>query len=271
MDKFTRFQKICIALITVSVVFTFITKGSARIVTKLVYDPLVMLKYSLIDAPIRTVKDWIDDFNALWQVHMENEQLREAISQYPMDEAKYETQSRELSELKNLMDVNKEYHKIYASIINHNPENWNNIVTINVGSNEGVKEDQAVVSESGMVGKVISVSNMTSKVRLLTSQDQLSKVAVKILSENTYYEGILEEYNLESGSFVIRLFSNVEDIKIGEMVVTSGSGGVFPNGLLIGVVNEIVELPNEIGRMVYVTPAANFNSFSYVAVVSEVE
>ena len=64
-----------------------------------------------------------------------------------------------------------------------------------------------------MIGKVIDVGQLTSKVRLLTSQDQLSKVSVKIsIDENKAVEAILEEYNLEKNSYVVRLFSETDEI-----------------------------------------------------------
>lgn len=128
----------------------------------------------------------------------------------------------------------------------------------------------AVISGNGLIGKVIDVGQLTSKVRLLTSQDQLSKVSVKIsIDENKAVEAILEEYNLEKNSYVVRLFSETDEIGVDMDVVTSGSGGVFPKGVLVGKVNEIVELQNEIGKIVYVTPAVDFNAFNYVAVINK--
>ena len=76
MSRFTRFQKIMLALITVCLAFAIATSGRSNIVLDLVYDPLIMLKYSLIDAPIETISNWYKDFNSLWSVKEENDRLR---------------------------------------------------------------------------------------------------------------------------------------------------------------------------------------------------
>ncbi len=270
MSRFTRFQKIMLALIAVCLAFAIFTNGRTNVVTNLVYDPLTMLKYSLIERPIETIRDWLEDFNSLWSVKEENDRLRYELSMQEQYSALLEEKTRALEELEKQLDVYRTYGKVYANIVSRNPETWNNVITIDAGNNKGILKDMAVISGEGLIGKVIDVGEMTSKVRLLTSQDQLSKVSVKIsIDETKAIDAILEEYNLEKNSYVVRLFSDADEINVGMKVITSGSGGVFPNGILVGEVNEIVELQNEIGRIVYVTPAVDFDSFSYVAVINK--
>ena len=271
MSRFTRLQKIILACIMVSIILGFVSRGKSNIVTDLSYDALTMLKYSVIDYPIETAKDWVRDFNQLWSVNEENDQLRYELSQLPQKDVMLDEQTRQINELNELigMITDAQYSKIYAKIVNRNPETWNNIITLNQGRNHGVKENMAVISSKGLIGKIIEVGELTSKVRLLTSQDQLSKVTVKIaVDKEKAVDAFLQEYDLEKNSYVVRLYGSSNDILVGNQVITSGSGGVFPNGLLVGEVNEVVELKNEIGKLVYVTPAADFNSFEYVAIVN---
>ena len=270
MSRFTRFQKIMLALITVCLAFAIATSGRSNIVLDLVYDPLIMLKYSLIDAPIETISNWYKDFNSLWSVKEENDRLRYELSMQEQYSAMLDEKTRALNELETQLNVYQNFEKVYANVINRNPETWNNVITVDVGATDGILKDIAVISGNGLIGKVIDVGQLTSKVRLLTSQDQLSKVSVKIsIDENKAVEAILEEYNLEKNSYVVRLFSETDEIGVDMDVVTSGSGGVFPKGVLVGKVNEIVELQNEIGKIVYVTPAVDFNAFNYVAVINK--
>lgn len=272
MSKFTRFQKIMLGCIICSLTFAILTKGKTGLLTSMSYDPFVMLKYSVIDYPIETMRNWFSDFNELWNVKEENDQLRYELAMQKQNSALIEELKRENNELKELMQFGQtnDYEKIYAKIVNHNPEIWNNQITINVGENDHIKEDMAVVSSKGLIGKVIEVNAFTSKVRLLTSQDQLSKVAVKVaIDENKAISGYLEQYDLQKNSFMVRMFSDANEIDIGMQVLTSGVGGVFPNGILVGEVNEIVELRNEKGKIVYLTPAADFSAFEYVAVINQ--
>lgn len=273
MSRFTRFQKILLGITAGLLFFVMLSSQKPSPLSSAVYDAMIMLKYSVIDYPIETAVEWIDDFNSLWSVHEENEHLRYLLSQQKMNNAQLEEEIRKNKELTDLMNqkMEIEYEKVYARIVNRSAETWNNQITINVGEQDGIALNMAVVSSKGLIGKVIEVGPLTSKVRLLTSQDQLSKVAVKIaVNEEIAIEGYLEEYDLDKNSFKVRLFSDADEVENEMDVITSGVGGVFPSGILVGSVNEIVELKNEKGKIIYVTPAASFSSFEYVAVINEV-
>ena len=274
MFKFTRLQNILLIVISILLVFTIFTSGKGSTLKSLVYDPIVMLKYSLFEYPIETITNWVDDYNHLWEVKNENDELRKQLALNGQYSAKIEALQKELNEKNELMGfkVNSKYQKVYASIINRNPEIYNNQITINVGSNDGVKLDNAVVSSKGLIGKIFEVYENTSRVRFLTSQDLLSKVSVQIHTSDTEsIHGYLEQYDLELGCYIVRLFTNTDDIKVDQSVTTSGVGGVFPSGLFVGKIYQIQELVNENGRILYVNPAADFSSFEYVAVLSEVK
>lgn len=274
MSKFTRLQKILLGIIAILLAFTIFTNGKGSTIKGIVYDPIVMLKYSFIERPIEMLTHWIDQFTTLRYVQQENDYLREELSKMEQYSAKLESQAKEIEELKGLMDfkVSSRYEKVYAQIINRNPEVYNNQITINVGSKDGVQLDNAVISSTGLIGKIIEVSDHTSRVRLLTSQDQLSKVSVQIhVSDSKSIHGYLEEYDLKQECYVVRLFSNTDDIKVDQHVTTSGVGGVFPSGLYVGKVSQVQELLNENGRILYVSPAADFSSFENVAVLCEVK
>lgn len=274
MSKFTRVQKLLLGLIALLLVFAIFTNGKGSRIKSIVYDPVMMLKYSILDYPVETIRNWINDFNELWQVKEENDWLRQRAAESEQVSAQNENLKRENEELKNIigLEVAAQYEKVYARIIGRNPEVYNNQITINVGSKDGVALDNAVVSAYGLIGKVIEVNEHTSRVRLLTSQDQLSKVSVQIhVSESEVINGFLEQYDLERGAFIVRLFSNTDQIKADQSVTTSGAGGVFPSGIYVGKIAQIEELKNENGRILYVSPAADFSGFEYVAVLCEVQ
>jgi len=274
MIKFTRIQKIMLGIIACLLAFTILTNGKGSTIKGLVYDPVVMLKYSIFEYPVQTVKNWMEDLDNLWSVYEENKWLRQELSKVDQKDALIESYQKEIAELKGLMGqtVDKKFQKKYATIINRNPETYSNQITLNIGTKDGVSLDNAVISNSGLIGKIIEVNENTSRVRLLTSQDQLSKVSVQIhVNENESIQGYLEQYDFKKGAFVVRLFTNTDVVKVDQNVTTSGAGGVFPNGLFIGKVLMIDELLNENGRILYVTPAADFSSFQYVAVMCEAQ
>lgn len=273
MSRFTRFQKIVIGCITFFVISGFIAKGiqSKGGMADLGYDAISMIRYGLIENPIRTAQEWIQDFTDLWSAHEENDALRYQISQQPLYEAQLEESKRQVKELKELLGMQESmssFTSIAAEVIVRDADAWDNQFTINQGEDDGMEKDMIVLSSKGVVGKISEVSKLTSKVKLLTSEDRQNNVAVKVsISESEASEGILQSYDVNRGRFVIHVFDGNNNIKEDMQVVTSGKGGVYPSGLLIGTVDTIEELSNSIGKTIYVKPAADFQNFDYVLVI----
>lgn len=277
MSRFTRFQKIVISCITFFVLSGFIAKGiqSKGGMADLGYDAISMLRYGLIENPIRTAQGWIQDFTDLWSVHEENDALRYQLSQQPLYEASLDESKRQIQELKELLGMQESMSQFVttaAEVVVRDADAWDNQFTINQGEDDGMKKDMIVLSSKGVVGKIFDVSKLTSKVKLLTSEDRQNNVAVKVsISDSEASEGILQNYDASRGRFVIHVFDGNNKIKEDMQVVTSGKGGVYPSGLLIGTVDTIEELSNSIGKTIYVKPSADFQNFDHVLVIKEVE
>ncbi len=276
MSKLTRFQKIAVVSILILILFgsvirilpntTLYNSGS---------DVFTILRYTFIDNPARTLKGWIQDFSHLWAVHDENEQLKITLAKQPQYEAQLQEEQRKVKEYEELLGLRstlQQYEQVFASVILRDQDMWNNIVTINKGNRDGIQKDMAVMSSKGMIGKVYEVSEFTSKVKLLTSEDRVSSVSVKIaLNDGSISEGVLQRYDVEKNSFIIHIFAGTDEIEKGMQVVTSGNGGVYPSGLLIGTVSSVESFDNQVGKSVYVNPAADFHDFQTVMVVNRSE
>lgn len=273
MSKFTRFQKIVIGVITFFMISGFVAKGiqAKGGMADLGYDAITMLRYGLIEHPIHTLQNWMQDFADLWSAKEENDVLRHQLSQQPLYEAKLSESQRQVNELKELLDMKgnmSNFETIAADVVARDADSWDNQLTIDVGSNDGMEVNMVVLSSKGVIGKISDVSTFTSKVKLLTSEDRQNNLAVKVsISESESSEGILQSYDAAKGNFVIHVFDGNNDIKEDMQIVTSGKGGVYPSGLLIGTVNTIEELGNSIGRTIYVKPAADFQNFDNVLII----
>lgn len=273
MSRFTRAQKIVIGCITFFILLGFVTKGiqNKSSISDLGYDSFSMLRYGLFEKPFHTVQNWLDDFANLWSVKEENDALRFQLSQQPLYEAQLNEAQRESKELKSLLgmkDNMKDYAMVAANVIGRDSDSWNNQFTIDLGSDQGIEKDMIVLSGKGIVGKISDVSKFTSKVKLLTSEDRQNNVAVKVsVSDEESSEGILQSYDAQKGAFVIHVFDGNNNIKEDMQVVTSGKGGIYPSGLLIGTIDKIEELSNSIGKTIYVKPSADFQNFDYVLVI----
>ncbi len=180
---------------------------------------------------------------------------------------------REIKDLKKLLDLKStlsSFAIIYATTIYRNVDYFNEVITIDKGESSGVRPDMAVVTSSGLVGKVEKVTPTSSEVRLLTTSKGM-QISVSILSqENTYY-GILSSYDYSKNSFYITGIPASSPIDEGSTVTTSGLGGVFPSGLFIGTVTNTVNDSYGITKTIEVKSEANFNDLKYVAILQKEE
>ena len=274
MSKLNRFQKIILGVIAFFVMIGILLRSmSGSVTSNIGYDVVTMLKYALIDYPTETVKNLFSDFANLWSVNEENDRLRYELSKNPSYKAKYVNEKQKNAELEEALGIKTSddtYKRTWAKVILRDQATWNNEITIDKGSKEGIKAGMAVESTNGMVGKIKSVSAHTSVVKLLTSEDKLNSASIKILlDEKKSSLGVLQSYDVKRGCYIVLLFDDSSEIKKGMQGVTSGKGGGYPSGLLIGTVDSVQALSNQTGQTIYVRPIDDFQTFSIVSVIVE--
>lgn len=276
MQKLTLTQRILIVAITAMVsltVFLNILKFQSPLdhLNATGYDVFTLLRYTLIEKPITSIGDFTKDFATLWQTRQENEALRTKIELLAIYQAKLQEAYRQIEALKALTGIKLAadgYTLVNATVIYRPYDAFNNTLSLNVGTKEGIAIDDAVISSKGLLGKVEAVFADRSVVRLLTTENANNKVTVKIqLGAAQVAEAIMERYDVDKEAFVVRLMTTGYAVTSGMTVITSGLGGVFPAGILVGYVKEVVELENAVGMTIYVVPSADFKAFDYVAVV----
>ena len=274
--KLNRIQKLLLGMIAFSLSFSLLLNvvgamGPLSMINREGYGFFSMLQYTMIDYPVHSIKESLSIFTRMWQLEKENEILRAQIEGLAASQALMDEQQRQISELKQLIglkSVISDYDVIPATILSRSAETWNNVIVIDVGSSDGVEENYAIISVKGLIGRVQSVSEHTSIVKLITVGDGSNKVSVKIeIGNGIMADAILERYDYNEQAFVVKLLDSNNTVTENMQVVTSGMGGVFPSGLLVGRICRVEELSNAIGVNVYVTPAADFQELKYIYVV----
>lgn len=170
---------------------------------------------------------------------------------------------KETLELNNTLN---ESNKTNAIIINRDLSYWHDTITLNKGSNYGIEVGDAVVVNSGLIGKIISVSNYNSVARLLTSEVG-NKLSVKVETEEEYAYGLLTSYEEKSNIYHLEGISETVNINIGSVVTTTGIGDNYPSGIVIGKVKNITTDSYDLAKLIEVTPSVNFNSLSIVTIL----
>ncbi len=176
----------------------------------------------------------------------------------------------EIQELKETLELNKtltEYEPINATILSRNKSYWFNTITIDKGKKSGIEPNMAVVTKSGLIGKITKVSNYSSEVKLITSNDSNFKVSVAIKTSNDENYAVLDGYDKKNNQIKVTGIDKTANINVGDTVLTSGLGEMFPAGIYVGEVSEIKNDKYNLSKIVYIKTQQNFNKIHYVTVL----
>lgn len=150
---------------------------------------------------------------------------------------------------------------IACQVVGRDPNNFLQFITIDKGLNDGLKKDMPVISEGYLVGKIVEIDKKTSKVFLITNPSS----AVNALIQSSRATGIVRG---ELG-FGLVIESVIQDVKVkkGDVVVTSGVGGVFPKGLALGEIESVEEKRSDVFQKATIKPYLDFTSLEVVFVI----
>ena len=192
-----------------------------------------------------------------------NSELEQSLRELEIIKAENDT----LKEYVNLKDKYTDYTTVPADVINRDISNYSSTIIINVGSDDGIKEEMTVIADSGLVGHVISVTNNTAKVQTIV--DTASAVTSKI---STTEDTIVVQGTLEDKSTLRANFIPTDAVVLqGDTVETSGIGGIYPKGIHIGTITEVVNTNNRTDRYAIVQTAVDFNKLNTVLVITNTE
>lgn len=160
--------------------------------------------------------------------------------------------------------------QISAQVLARPGQTWNQTFTVSAGSASGVEEGMAVASAYGLVGMVSEVQTNTSTVTLLTSNELPNDFAIQIsMDDGSTVEGVFQGYDAAANRYEIRLFDHEAVVLPGQKVATSGKGGVYASGLMVGTVTGTVMNDDAVVSTVYASPVEDISGFSYVNIFSK--
>lgn len=195
----------------------------------------------------------------------ENESLKTRISQLEAQNIELREKARLLDQLNalNLSPALSSYERVSAMVISRDADQWFKTVVIDRGSLVGVLKDQPVVTSDGLVGRVISVSTISSRVLLITDERH-GVGAVIAQTADSRLVGILR--GRDQSLCELRLVAAAGKLENGEQVITSGQDRLYPKGLLIGRIKNLSDT-GAIPPRVDVEPAAQLQKLETVAVL----
>lgn len=279
MKKFNPNKNIIIALITIILVVTIVSvtvaqrtnKGKTNLAQSTLNDSVGFVD-KLVSFPSKAISNGVSSIGRLLETYEENQQLKAKIDDYGELKLQNDDYKKEIEDLKQELQLNNtlsNYEKVAANVITRSPDTWQDLLIVDKGSADGIQVDMAVMSQAGIIGRVIEVNAKSSKVELLTSMNQSANhFPVRISSSNGDAYGLIKTYNEKEQALIATQLTGDTDIKEGDVVQTSGLGGNSPANLPIGTVQKVKPDSFGLDREVYVKPYAKMDgSIKFVTIV----
>lgn len=253
--------------------YTFRDRLELTLAEEIINDTVGWIQY-VIHVPVDFTMDVISNIHEFRNIYEENQILKEQVSEFRS--LLYEVQEvrKENEELRNTLgllesDSIRSHEAIHATVIARSPERWMEQVTINKGREHGVDANMLVMTADGMIGKVQSANQFTARVKLLTGFDQFNRISAMVSREDKRnIFGMIEGFDEETGSLLFRIIEESDqDIEEGDLVVSSGMGGVFPAGVPIGEVKEITTDQYGLTQIALVEASADMYEINNVVVL----
>ena len=265
------FIGVVILIIILLIIFSFTLKEDRKLnpVESFLRDTLSYAE-KIVTYPFSYITTKTREYNKLKDVNEENDILETSLDRIDAIETENVELRRQIDALKNELNIDytlTDYEYLNATVTSRSVGYWYNTITINKGSYNGIKKDMVVINGKGLIGRVIKTSTFTSDVRLITTSETNNKISVHISNGDNNLYGLINNYDYSKNLLEVEGISNTKDVDIGYFVYTSGLGGIFPSGILIGSVSEITTDSYDLAKIIKVKPSADFSNINYVSVL----
>jgi rod shape-determining protein MreC len=256
---------VAIFLVLVVVLFAFTPRKTQMMQARFldVIEPLLKNGSSLQ----KQIVGFREGMKKLNDLDAENKQLRIELDELRAKDQTLQGLAAENNQLRRALQFNERsaFKLIPARIIARDASSWWSTIKVDKGANDGVVPDQPVLTEDGLVGKTTVVAGNASTVLLIS--DENCGVAANV--EGTRERGIVRgsrTSTVTTPDLTLGLLSKLADLKPGQKVFSSGVGGVFPSGILIGEVKKFEVLPLE--GTASIIPAVDLSTIEDVFIVT---
>ncbi len=232
--------------------------------------------FNVISTPFRAafnycadgITGFFDYFTEFDRILKENEQLRAENDELKKLQADLEVLKEENAWLRDFLEVknhNTTFEFTDAIVVGKNSSSAHSTLTLNKGSLHGIEEGMVVITGQGVVGRVTEVGLNTSEVLCVTDISS----SIGALVERSAMIGIIEGYYENECRFLYTTgFADISDISVGDVIISSGSGSIYPYGLRIGTVTDITIDDASRSVIATVKSSVDFESISRVMIIT---
>ncbi|MFC0557812.1 rod shape-determining protein MreC [Halalkalibacter alkalisediminis] len=274
MPSFFSNKKLIILLVSIIILVALI--GYSRTDREQITGPEQVIRdavgwvQTIFTKPAYAIAGFFENVRDIQHIYEENRLLKARLDEYAQISVERNLLRNENNTLRDMIELDEslnDYLMRSAVVIHRSPDRWTEYIGLNRGSEHGIQPNMGVIdSKGGLIGKVKTVSEFSSRIQLLSDNDRTNRVSAMISMDQPEY-GFIEGYDEDTGLLIMRKIDLDAELEEDQMVVTSGKGGVYPSGLLIG---EIVRVePDEYGltQNAYIRPTADFFALDYVYII----
>ncbi|EER74829.1 rod shape-determining protein MreC [Weissella paramesenteroides ATCC 33313] len=226
---------------------------------------------NIVNAPIRAIKGGFDSIDELMNTYQENDRLTKKVDDLAQTKVQLQVLQQENRALKDqlkISDTLTDYKVVNAVVTSRSPSNWQTQLIIDKGTNAGLKKGLSVMGSGGLIGRITQVNTTNAKVELLSDNSQVSdRFAIRVQnSAGETVDGIITSFNQSKNLIVMGQITSSVSVKKGDLVTTSGLGGITPSGLYVGKVEKVGSDNYGLSKKIYIKPATDFNNIPVVSV-----
>ncbi|MEW6088041.1 MAG: rod shape-determining protein MreC [bacterium] len=217
---------------------------------------------SKVGQKISTGYDFIKDFNNIWDKNQKLSRENSLLLQRLTRASEIELENERLNKL---LGFSGTFPKILlpAKVIGQDPSNWSQYIIIDKGSKHNISIDMAVITTDGLAGRVAKVWPDMSKIQLIIDRNS----GVGAMVQRTRANGVVTGMMKNLCEF--KYFDDKEDLREGDILITSGLGMVYPKGIFIGRVAKIEQKSLNLSRYIEIGPFVNFAKLEEVFVLKK--
>ncbi|EZX24314.1 rod shape-determining protein MreC [Mammaliicoccus sciuri] len=219
----------------------------------------------IVSYPVTFVSDF---FSGIFTSDEDVDKLKEEVKstdQIKADKARLEKENKALKKELDMKDISQ-FNPISATVIGRSPDQWMNTIIIDKGKKSGMKENMAVITSEGLVGRIKKANQFSSQVELISTSVKTSKLSVDIQQDDDNIFGMINRYDEDKDLLVISDIDNKYSIKKGSKVVTNGLGDQLPKGILVGKVEKVENDEYGLSKVAYIKTSTNIKELNHVYV-----
>ena len=221
---------------------------------------------------LSSVRESWQNYFALQQIRQDNEQLKKEVTELRVSLQQERTTAQQTHTLQKLLDLKSStpFPTTAAAVIGSGADPEFRTITIDKGTQDGLRADMAVIAPAGIVGRILMPTARAAKVQLIIDRDAAAGVVIERSRAGGVVSGIgsTDALNFKAGLIQLEYVPGSADVKKGDRVVTSGIDGIYPKGLPIGEIQSAERVAGE--WRIKLKPAVDFSSLEAVLVVLQV-